>query len=141
MLRGSDVAAVREQLGRQPTIPFTVVARCSGGHPLVIRNAPLDDDGHPFPTLFWLTCPAAVKEVAGLESAGWIARFNREYDADAEFRHALDAAHRAYADERAASLPEAREWGGVAGTRRASSVCTRTTRTRWRAASTPSARR
>ena len=35
-LRGSDVAAVREQLGREPTTPFTVVVRCTGGHPLVI---------------------------------------------------------------------------------------------------------
>jgi exopolyphosphatase/guanosine-5'-triphosphate,3'-diphosphate pyrophosphatase len=118
VLRGSDVAAVREQLGREPTIRFTVVARCPGGHPLVIRNALLDDDGHPFPTLYWLTCPAAVKEVARLESAGWIARFNREYDADVEFRQSLDAAHRAYAEERAASLSEAGEWGGVGGTRR-----------------------
>jgi exopolyphosphatase/guanosine-5'-triphosphate,3'-diphosphate pyrophosphatase len=117
VLRASDVAAVREQLGREPTIPFTVVARCTGGHPLVIRNAPLDSHGHPFPTLYWLTCPTAVKEVSRLESAGWIARFNHEYETDAEFREALDAAHLAYAEERAESLLEASRWGGVGGTR------------------------
>ena len=57
-LRASDLDAVREQLGREPTVPFSVIARCGDGHPLVIRNRPLDADGHPFPTIFWLTCPA-----------------------------------------------------------------------------------
>ncbi len=32
-LRGSDRAVVREQLGREPTTPFTVVARCAPGSP------------------------------------------------------------------------------------------------------------
>ncbi len=44
-LRAADLTAVREQLGREPTTPFTVVARCTGSHPLVIRNAPLDASG------------------------------------------------------------------------------------------------
>ncbi len=117
-LRSSDLEAVREQLGREPTTPFTVVARCAGGHPLVIRNAPLDEGGEPFPTLFWLTCPAAVKTVARLESAGAIARFNARAETDAAFAEALEAAHREYGQERARGFPEAAEWGGVGGTRR-----------------------
>ena len=80
--RGSDLRIVAEQLGREPTIPFTVVARCPDGHPLVIRNAPLDGDGNPFPTTFWLTCPNAVRSVSRLESEGWIARLNEQIDAD-----------------------------------------------------------
>ena len=64
---------MREQLGREPSTPFVVVARCTGGHPLVIRNAPLDAHGDPFPTTYWLTCPEAVKAVARLESVGSIA--------------------------------------------------------------------
>ncbi|HJS26444.1 MAG TPA: DUF501 domain-containing protein, partial [Actinomycetota bacterium] len=63
-LRGSDLRTVAEQLGREPTIPFTVVARCPGGHALVTRNRPFDDEGSPFPTLFWLTCPQAVRAVS-----------------------------------------------------------------------------
>ena len=46
---------------------FTVVARCAHGHPLVIRNALVDAAGEPFPTLYWLTCPAHVKAVADVE--------------------------------------------------------------------------
>ena len=68
-LRAADLEAVRDQLRREPTTPFTVVARCHGGHPLVIRNAPLDAAGAPFPTTYWLTCPDAVKAISRVESA------------------------------------------------------------------------
>ena len=108
---------MREQLGREPTTAFAVVARCTGGHPLVIRNAPLDANGDPFPTTYWLTCPDAVKAVARVESEGWIARLNDRVQDDEAFDDALEIAHRAYAEERGADLHEARGWGGVAGTR------------------------
>ena len=36
----------------------------------MIRNAPRDVSGAPFPTTYWLTCPDAVKAVARLEAAG-----------------------------------------------------------------------
>ncbi len=124
-LRAADLVAVREQLGREPTTPFLVVARCAGGHPLVIRNAPLDAEGHPFPTTYWLTCPEAVKAVARVESEGWIAAMNERIQEDEEFDAAVEAAHRAYATDRARDLPVAGDragswagnWGGVAGTR------------------------
>ena len=117
-LRGSDLAAVREQLGREPTIAFEVVARCTGGHPLVIRNATRDDEGHPFPTTYWLTCPEAVKVVSRLESEGAVARLNQQYDTVAGFAAQVDVAHEAYALERAETDPDAGAWGGVGGTRR-----------------------
>jgi exopolyphosphatase/guanosine-5'-triphosphate,3'-diphosphate pyrophosphatase len=116
-LRAADLEAVREQLGRDPTTPFTVVARCSGGHPLVVRNAPYDANGDPFPTTYWLTCPEATKAVSRVESQGWIARLNERVQLDEEFDLALEAAHRAYARERGAMAAEAHSWGGVAGTR------------------------
>lgn len=116
-LRAADLDAVREQIGRDPTTPFTVVARCSGGHPLAIRNAPIDVNGDPFPTTFWLTCPEAVKAIARVESEGWIAKLNDRVQEDEAFDEALESAHRAYAAERAEELEAARPWGGVAGTR------------------------
>ena len=81
-LRAADLAAVRDQLGREPTTPFTVVARCTGGHPLVIRNVPIDAAGDPFPTTYWLTCPDAVKAISRVESEGWIARLNERMTDD-----------------------------------------------------------
>ena len=116
-LRAADLVAVREQLGREPTTAFTVVARCTGGHPLVIRNAPLDANGEPFPTTFWLTCPAATKAVSRLESEGWIGRMNDRVQVDEPFDSSLEAAHRAYAAERAEELDDSLAWGGVGGTR------------------------
>ena len=111
-LRASDLDAVREQLGREPTVPFSVIARCSDGHPLVIRNRPLDADGHPFPTIFWLTCPAAVKSVSRLESEGWIGRLAD----DPELAERIEEAHAAYASERGRIATGAERWGGVGGT-------------------------
>ncbi len=91
------------------------MARCGDGHPLVIRNHPLDREGNPFPTLFWLTCPAAVRIVSRLEADGWIKRLDGR--SDPELGRALDEAHREYAEERGRLLPRARDWGGVGGTR------------------------
>jgi exopolyphosphatase / guanosine-5'-triphosphate,3'-diphosphate pyrophosphatase len=113
-LRAADLEAVRQQLGREPTTPFFVVARCTGGHPLVIQNRPLDADGNPFPTIYWLTCPDAVKAVSRAESEGWIARLGD----DPMIAASVAEAHRAYATERGEMLPGAEEWGGVGGTRR-----------------------
>ena len=116
-LRAQDVQTVRDQLGREATTPFTVVARCSGGHPLVIRNAPFDRDGDPFPTTYWLTCPDAVRAVSRVEAAGAIARWNERLREDGSLAASIDAAHVAYAAERGEMADAARSWGGVGGTR------------------------
>jgi hypothetical protein len=116
-LRGIDLRIVAQQLGREPTVPFTVVARCPGGHPLVIRNAPFDPDGVPFPTLFWLTCPDAVHAVSRLEAEGWISRLNERVQTDPAFAEAVARAHAEYARERARGYPGAEQHGGVGGTR------------------------
>jgi exopolyphosphatase/guanosine-5'-triphosphate,3'-diphosphate pyrophosphatase len=116
-VRLSDDGAIREQIGREPSVPFEVVARCPGGHPLVIRNSPYDAEGRPFPTLYWLTCPEAVGRVSRLESEGWIGRFNERAEQDETFAASLDAAHGEYARERARTNPAALTMGGVGGTR------------------------
>src|SRR5918996_1083554 len=113
-LRGSDLALVTEQLGRPPLTDFSVVARCGSGHPLVIRNHPVDRAGKPFPTLYWLTCPDAVKAVSRLEAEGWIKRLGERRRSDPAFGSALEAAHREYAAERGRGRPD-RCVGGRAG--------------------------
>ena len=116
-LRGSDLQEVAAQLGRVPFTEFAVVARCPGGHPLVIRNHPIDHDGKPFPTLYWLTCPDAVKAVSRVESGGWIKRLTERAEADEAFGEALEAAHLEYGEERGRIVPQAKTWGGVGGSR------------------------
>ncbi|HYH28208.1 MAG TPA: DUF501 domain-containing protein [Actinomycetota bacterium] len=89
--------------------------RCAVGHPLVVRNHPVDHDGAPFPTLFWLTCPDAVKAVSRLEAGGWIRLLAERAERDTAFGAALAEAHARHAAERGRYHPPAARWGGVAG--------------------------
>ncbi len=95
------------QLGRTPRGRWRVVARCERGEPSVIAVAPILDDGTPFPTLFWLTCPAMVEAVHSLESSGEHRRWARHAEADPAFAADLLAADAAYRTARRA------EGGGV----------------------------
>jgi exopolyphosphatase/guanosine-5'-triphosphate,3'-diphosphate pyrophosphatase len=84
----------------------------------VIRNRPVDAEGQPFPTLYWLTCPEAVAAVSRLESDGWIKRLSHQAEVDPDFRIALRRAHEEYANERERLQPGAKAWGGVGGASR-----------------------
>jgi len=111
-----DRARVATLLGRPPRCGFEVVVRDVGGDPVVIRNAPLLDDGTPMPTRFWLVGEAASRAVSQVEAAGGVRRAGAEVDPAA-----LAAAHARYAAERDAEIPVdwsgARPSGGVGGTR------------------------
>jgi len=111
-----DLERVRELLGRPPRCRFDVVVRDARGGPVVIRNAPLLDDGTPMPTRYWLVGADAVRAVSRLESAGGVAQAEAEVDASA-----IADAHRRYAAERDADVPAGhtgpRPQGGVGGTR------------------------
>jgi hypothetical protein len=91
--------------------------RHDDGGPLVIRNAPLLDDGTPMPTLYWLVGEPERSRVSRLEAAGGVAAAEAAVD-PAE----LAAAHDRYRAERDAALPAGYEGptpsGGVGGTRR-----------------------
>jgi hypothetical protein len=111
-----DVDAVRALLGREPQGDFEVVVRTSSGSPVVLRNAPLLDDGTPMPTRYWLVGRDEVLAVSRLESTGGVR------EAQAAIAPALVAdGHRRYAAERDAAMPPGhagpRPTGGVAGTR------------------------
>jgi hypothetical protein len=111
-----DRAAVTALLGRAPQSDFEVVVRHGDGSPVVIRNAPLLDDGTPMPTRYWLVGEPERSLVSALESDGGVRRAEAEID-----RRALASAHERYARERDAALPIAhtgpRPSGGVGGTR------------------------
>ena len=61
-------AIVSAQLGRPARGESAVVHRCVFGLPTVIRVSPRLDDGTPFPTVFWLTCPVMRSQVGRLEA-------------------------------------------------------------------------
>ena len=113
----NDRVAVEALLGRAPQGEYQVVVRDADGAPIVLRNAPLLDDGTPMPTRYWLIGRHEQLIVSRLEAGGGVRRAEAEID-PAE----IADAHRRAALERDAALPEAhpgpRPTGGVAGTRR-----------------------
>ena len=68
-----DRDAVHRQLRRAPRGLRRVAHRCACGLPDVIETAPRLEDGTPFPTTYYLTCPRAVAAVGTLESGGVMA--------------------------------------------------------------------
>lgn len=79
-----------------------MTARCGLGAPSVIEVAPLVDDYVPFPTSWWLTCPALVAMVADVESAGGCSRWSRRIAVDAPLTEEVLAADLRYREARAA---------------------------------------
>lgn len=112
-----DTEAVAELLGRRPQGAFSVVVRHGDGSPLVIRNAPLLDDGTPMPTRYWLVGEPERTWVSRIESRGGVDQVEVLLGIDA-----IAPVHRLYSDERDAALPDSyqghRPTGGVGGTRK-----------------------
>ncbi len=115
---GGETGAIAAQLGRPLRAESRVVARCHLDLPVVIEVPPLLNDGTPFPTRYWLTCPLAVKRISRIESRGEIGRLETRRQNDRTFAADLDEAHRRYESERDILLPpdaSPRPRGGVAG--------------------------
>jgi hypothetical protein len=81
-----DRHQVEAQLGRPLRGRWGVAARCHLGVPMVIENHPRLEDGSPFPTLYWLTCPLLIKRASMLESAGWMQETTGELTRSDELR-------------------------------------------------------
>lgn len=116
--RVEDRHIVAIQLGRPPRAETEVLARCHLGLPVVIRMPPLLDDGTPFPTRYWLTCPLAVTRVGRIEAAGGVRSAQRWVQSDSAAQARLNAADTRYAFERDSEVPPGASpvpRGGVGG--------------------------
>lgn len=91
-----DLVVISAQLGRPARGVVGIAARCAGGHPSVVRTAPRLADGTPFPTLYYLTCPAAVAAVSTLESQGVMRQMTDALGQDLVLADAYRAAHLHY---------------------------------------------
>lgn len=101
----ADRAAVAAQLGRPPRAIRAVVYRCPSGHPAVIQTSPRLEDGTPFPTLYYLTCPRLTSLTSTLEASGLMKEMTARLAEDEELAAAYLAAHRSYLAERDAIEP------------------------------------
>lgn len=114
-----DRSVVEVQIGRPPRSPVTVEGRCHLGLPVVTLVPPILDDGTPFPTTHWLTCPLAVLRISRLEAAGGVKQADADLAADPLLAERHRLAMERYAHERNELLPQgwvgARPTGGIAG--------------------------
>lgn len=96
----ADVAVVTAQLGRPARGVIGIAARCVCGNPTVVATAPRLDDGSPFPTLYYLSHPAATSSVSTLEATGVMAELTAVMADGAELAAGYRAAHRSYLADR-----------------------------------------
>lgn len=96
----ADIDAVERQLGRPPRGLRGVAHRCPCGLPDVVETAPRLEDGTPFPTLYYLTCPRANSALGTLEGAGLMREMQDRIAEDPELAAAYQAAHEDYVARR-----------------------------------------
>ncbi|MGA9596016.1 MAG: DUF501 domain-containing protein [Acidimicrobiia bacterium] len=116
-----DRQIVAVQIEREPRSPVDVVVRCPLGLPVVIKVPPHLDDGTPFPTTYWLTCPLADLRIGRLEGGGGVKEAEARIERDSDFQAAYVQAMERYAADRDALVapyaPAHRPTGGVGGSR------------------------
>lgn len=114
-----DRSVVAVQIGREPRSEVVVRTRCHLGLPVVTDVPPILDDGTPFPTTHWLTCPLATTRISRIESAGGVRDADTRIASDAVFAEAFADAMRRYERNRDALMPDGwdgpKPQGGVAG--------------------------
>jgi hypothetical protein len=101
MIAEDDRAAVEAQLGRRPRSIHEIGHRCPCGNPDVVTTEPRLEDGTPFPTTFYLTCPRAASLIGTLEASGLMREMTERLAEDAELAAGYERAHEAYLAARA----------------------------------------
>ena len=102
----ADIDAVSRQLGRPARNVIGIAARCVCGSPTVVATRPRLDDGTPFPTLYYLSHPAATAAISTLEANGVMAQL-QQLLADAPMAaHYRDAHHSYLADREGLEVVE-----------------------------------
>ncbi|PXY26523.1 DUF501 domain-containing protein [Prauserella sp. PE36] len=113
----ADREIIAQQLGRPPRALRAVAARCPSGHPNVVQTSPRLEDGTPFPTLYYLTCPTLTSLVGKLEASGLMKEMTARLGEDPELAAAYQRAHESYLAQRDAIDPLGHEVsaGGMPG--------------------------
>jgi hypothetical protein len=96
-----DLASVSKQLGRPVRDIVAIAARCACGNPIVVQTKPRLEDGTPFPTLYYLTLPAATSAVSTLEAEGLMTKLQDQLSRDEDLAKNYQSAHLSYLSDRA----------------------------------------
>ena len=96
----SEKQIVEIQLNRNLRSEIKVAVRCHFDLPVVIDVPKNLDDGTPFPTMFWLTCPMYIKKVSTLESHGMVKELDNQLNSNNKLRKAWFKRQKSYEKER-----------------------------------------
>ena len=95
-----DERAIAAQLGRPPRGIHGIGHRCPCGNPDVVVTEPRLEDGTPFPTTFYLTCPRAASLIGTLEASGLMREMSDRLAQDEDLAAAYALAHERYLSAR-----------------------------------------
>ena len=102
MIGPEDEAVIEAQLGRPPRAIHDIGHRCPCGNPDVVTTEPRLDDGTPFPTTFYLTCPRAASLIGTLEASGLMREMSDRLESDPDLAATYRRAHESYLSAREA---------------------------------------
>jgi hypothetical protein len=105
VIEPADLAAVAAQLHRPPRATRSVAHRCGCGLPDVVETSPRLEDGTPFPTFYYLTCPRARSAIGRLEASGLMREMTDRLADDVDLATRYEAAHEDYLARRDAVAP------------------------------------
>ena len=116
----NEKQTVEIQLDRKIRSRIDIVAKCHFDLPIVVDVPKNLDDGTPFPTMYWLTCPMYVKKVSTLESNGMVKNLDKQLVDNKKLNKLWRKRQKSYENERNKkykSLPNIiSPNGGVGGT-------------------------
>lgn len=119
MKKSNDKEIVEVQLKRKVRSHIDIRSRCHLGLPVVTFVPPNLDDGTPFPTTYWLTCPLLVQRVSSLEASGMVKVFDEMIQKRGALRNLWKERQKTYEEERKLLEDDSTHIspeGGVAGT-------------------------
>lgn len=99
-----DIAIVSAQLGRPARDVIGIPARCVCGSPTVVATNPRLSDGTPFPTLYYLTHPAATAAMSDLEATHVMVEFGQLLEENEDVRAQYARAHEQFVADRESIL-------------------------------------
>lgn len=95
-----DIDAMCEQLGREVRGVVEVSHRCKCGRPDVVKTLPRLENGTPFPTTYYVTCPRLTSRIGTLEANGVMKDLEEKLSGDSELQNKYLAAHKSYLADR-----------------------------------------
>jgi hypothetical protein len=96
-----DIDSVSTQLGRPARGIVAIAARCVCSNPIVVKTEPRLENGTPFPTVYYLTLPAATSAISTLEANGLMTELQQRLADEPELAASYQKAHESYLEDRA----------------------------------------